>query len=443
MEIYCDSEEYLTTGEIAKLFNVTPTTVYRWEDSGLIKSYRVNPRGRKLFLKKEIFDAVSDDGDNVLDNLKNLDDCDALEIGTKAKNIKIIKEKGGCKIPKTIIINVDAFKKLIIKNKIYDPLSFDWLEFGLPEAYQKSILDVVAREFGSKPLVVRSSATCEDSPLLSFAGQYSSFLNITGSDNIINAIKLCYQSLFGNNAKMYAKMNGVRLEYESMAIAIQELVPVTIAGVVFTADPVSGDNNEIVIEYTEGLGDSVVSGSKKPIVKKINKNDISQSEPGFLREVIKAAIKLEDVFGNPQDIEWGWDGNELYIFQSRNITTLDKCPKIFGRFQGGKILGSGNPVCRGMADGRLLIVEDSNDYDKIKKGDIVLMKCKMDISLFEKISYINGLVIWGGVLSHIAVVAREFNIPCLTEPIINVEEIRDYQNENIIIDAINGNILLK
>lgn len=379
---------------------------------------------------------------SILESITLLENSQNLKIGTKVKNLKIIREKTGFLIPKTLVINTDFFSLLIGYNKILDPFNYNWSEFQMPSEYQKIILKKINQEFGSKPLVIRSSATCEDSPLLSFAGQYSSFLNIKGEKNIINAIKLCYQSLFSENAKIYAKKNGIRLEYESMAIAIQELAPIKKSGVIFTTDPVNQDDKKIIVEYTEGLGDLVASGHQKPILKVIKKADVGSLQNEFLMKLSKTALELEKIFGNPQDIEWGWGDKEIYIFQSRNITTLDKLPKITNTdISKNKIIGVGTNTCRGVSDGILKIINETKDYDKIKKGDIVFVNCKTDISLVLKIPLINALIIYGGILSHFAVIAREFNIPCLTEPMMNNKKIEIYEDKKVIVDAIKGKIL--
>ncbi len=433
---------YLTTNKIAELLNVRAITIYRWEKKGLIKSHRLNPKGKKLFIKEEILSFIDSGKHSISTNIKLLDDCDSQEIGTKAKNIKIIKDKAGCLIPKTLIINTSIFSQLLKENKIIDPFNYDWSKFEIPTRYQKIILQKINREFNNKPLVIRSSASCEDSPLLSFAGQYSSFLNIRGEENILRAIKLCYQSLFSDNAKIYAKINGVNLEYEKMAVAIQELIPAKVAGVIFTAHPVSQDEKKIIVEYTEGLGDSIVSGHKKPITKEVDKNKINTLQNIFLKKLSKIALDLEKVFGSPQDIEWGWDGHNIYIFQSRNITTLDKYPKSLNYlFHKNKIFGTGIVACKGVSSGLLKIINDIGDYDRIKKGDVALMNCKMDNNLIKKLPLMNALIINGGILSHIAVIAREFNIPCLTELKMINEKIEKYINKKIVVDAKKGKIL--
>ncbi|MFH1656482.1 MAG: PEP/pyruvate-binding domain-containing protein [Candidatus Nealsonbacteria bacterium] len=438
-----NNNPYLATNEIAKLFNVGVTNVYRWEKQGLIKSHRFNLKGKKLFAKEEILKLIDNNKHIDSTDVRLLENCNSIEVGTKAKNIKIIKEKGKCLIPKTLIININIFNQLLVENKISDPLNYNWSKFEIPVKYQKIILEKINQEFDDNPLVIRSSATCEDSPLLSFAGQYSSFLNIRGEKNIIKAIKLCYQSLFSSNAKIYSKINGIRLEYESMAIAVQELVPVIFAGVIFTADPVNQDDKRMIVEYTEGFGDSIVSGHKKPILKEIKKTKINNFENIFLKKLSKIALDLEKIFGNPQDIEWGWDGREIYIFQSRNITTLDKHPKTINyTFNKNKIIGTGIVACKGISSGFLKIINTIEDYEKIKKDDVILVRCKTDISLIKKISLINALIINGGILSHMAVIAREFNISCLVEPEIVNGKIEKYANKKIIVDTIKEKILL-
>lgn len=104
-------------------------------------------------------------------------------------------------------------------------------------------------------------------------------------------------------------------------------------------------------------------------------------------------------------------------------------------------MGTGIVACRGISDGLLKIINNIGDYDRIKKGDVILMNYKMDNNLIKKLPLINALIINGGILSHIAVIAREFNVPCLTEPKIVNEKIEKYINKKIIVDAIKGKIL--
>jgi len=375
-------------------------------------------------------------------NIKILDDCDDSRIGNKARNIRIINEKTDYLIPETLVVNTKVFSQLLVDNKISDPFKFNWSNFKIPTNYKNLILKKILKVFGDKSLVIRSSATCEDSPLLSFAGQYSSFLNIKGNKSIIDAIKLCYQSLFSDNAKIYAETNNIDLKNESMAIVIQELAPVVVSGIAFTADPINRDDRRMIFEYTQGLGDTIVSGHQKPELVDIEKKKVNNLKNIFLKEISIMALNLERVFNSTQNIEWGWDGRKIYIFQSRNITTLNKKTKIANIiFKRNKVIAMGIVACKGIEIGFLRVINNDKDYDKIKKGDVVLINCKVSNNLIRKIPIISALIVKGGILSHVAIIAREFNIPCLVEPTITSERIEEFKDKRIIVNAIKGKIL--
>lgn len=130
-----NNNPYLTTNQIAKLFNVRAITIYRWEKQGFIKSYRLNPKGKKLFVKEEILKLIDNNKYLASNDVSLLENCRSLEVGTKAKNIKIIKEKGGCLIPKTLVICTNVFNQLLVDNKISDPLNYNWSKFEIPNKY--------------------------------------------------------------------------------------------------------------------------------------------------------------------------------------------------------------------------------------------------------------------------------------------------------------------
>jgi pyruvate,water dikinase len=279
--------------------------------------------------------------------------------------------------------------------------------------------------------------------MFSFAGQYSSFLNIKGDQNILSAINLCYQSLFNKNAKVYSQKYGIDLSKESMAVAIQELIPPLVAGVLFTVNPTNNNLNEIVIEFTDGLGDSVVDGRKKPVTVYISKNNTDDIEKSFLQEVVTEALKLERVFGCPQDIEWGWDGKKIYIFQSRSITTLKNIPAFETyNYDETKIIAKGTVASCGISRGQLKVITSKEDYNKISDGSIVYVSNKIENSIIEKMPLIRGLIITGGVLSHMAVIAREYNIPCLVDPQKNNGEIKKFDGQSAVLDCSKGIIQL-
>ena len=168
----------------------------------------------------------------------------------KTKRFKIIQDNTGYFVPKTLIISSNFFKEVIKFNKIGNPFNYNWSNLALPPEFYNELFSRINNTFNNHALVIRSSATCEDSPCLSFAGQYSSYLNVKAEKDIIKNILGYYKSLFSENALLYASLNKVDLNKESMAIIIQEIIPVTKAGIIFTADPITGSKENIIIEYT-------------------------------------------------------------------------------------------------------------------------------------------------------------------------------------------------
>ena len=183
---------------------------------------------------------------------------------------------------------------------------------------QIEILPHVRREFKPSPLVIRSSATCEDSALFSGAGVYESFLNLTTDEQIANAIVKVYGSFQTDNARFYAHFNSVNYNDESIAILVQELAPVITSGVLFTIDPITYAN-DVVIEYTTGLGDKVVSGDSTIIGGRFSKTQPIEESKTFLLALIDFALNFEKELKCPIDIEWGCNDSCVYIFQVRPI----------------------------------------------------------------------------------------------------------------------------
>lgn len=206
------------------------------------------------------------------------------------------------------------------------------------------------------PLAVRSSATAEDLPGASFAGQHDSYLNIRGEDALLEHVKRCWASFWNPHAVHYRATKGFDHSRNYMAVVVQGMVPSTCAGVLFTANPVSGDRSEMVINSNWGLGESVVLGSVDPdtfVVDKesgtIKERNISSKEsmvrpasgPGTTEasvpeesrelpslsdaqvdELRRIALTIEGHYDAPVDIEWCFDGDSLYIVQARPITGL-------------------------------------------------------------------------------------------------------------------------
>jgi len=202
---------------------------------------------------------------------------------------------------------------------------------------------------------VRSSAVDEDGATASFAGQHETYLNIVGADAIIQAVTRCWESARSERALEYRRQQGLSKERPQIAVLIQQLVAADVSAVVFSANPITGNREEVVINASWGLGESIVGGTVTPdtfIVRKSNlaitnrlvadkqRMTISASGgthevgvPRFLRnttslndeqviEMAKLALTLEGTMEHPVDVECAYAGSELYLLQCRPITTL-------------------------------------------------------------------------------------------------------------------------
>ena len=206
-------------------------------------------------------------------------------------------------------------------------------------------------------VAVRSSATAEDLPEASFAGQQETYLNVVGEEPLISAIKNCFASLYSARAVMYRKQANFDTVKVSLAVVIQKMVESEVSGVLFTADPVSQNTDHMMLNASWGLGEAIVSGKVTPdiyiyskkhnriIDKKLGDKDIlvcygttgivesktplEQKSHFCLKdkqilEISEMGLKVEQHYGSPQDIEWAISNGRLYLLQSRPITTLNK-----------------------------------------------------------------------------------------------------------------------
>jgi rifampicin phosphotransferase len=183
---------------------------------------------------------------------------------------------------------------------------------------------------------VRSSATAEDLPSASFAGQQDTYLNVVGPAAVLEHVSRCWASLFTERAVAYRLRNGFDHRQVSMAVVIQEMVFADAAGVLFTADPVTSNRRVASVEATLGLGEALVSGRVNADVYKVRSGEVGEraiahEEPPVLTdaqavELARLGRQIEAHFGSPQDIEWCLAGDGLHVVQSRPITTLFPIP---------------------------------------------------------------------------------------------------------------------
>ena len=295
-------------------------------------------------------------------------------------------------------------------------------------------------------VAVRSSATAEDLPDASFAGQQATFLNVTGGNNVVEAVQKCWASLFEARAIFYRIENKFDHFQVGIAVPVQRMVQSETSGVMFTIEPTSSDPSRIIIEAVLGLGEMIVSGDVTPdhyevdkktlkIVNKevkkqewkLVKNDsgenvkiiltpaeqarqkITDDDIVFIAEIGK---RLEEHYKHPQDVEWAKENNTIYIVQTRPVTTMGKTPVKRHEFKETPIL-VGSAASPGIASGPVKIVRDPSQIDKVMKGDILV--AEMTTPDFVPAMKRAAAIVTdrGGRTAHAAIVSRELGIPCV------------------------------
>ncbi|HTJ70396.1 MAG TPA: rifamycin-inactivating phosphotransferase [Actinospica sp.] len=206
----------------------------------------------------------------------------------------------------------------------------------LPADLSDEIKAAIERIGGDAAYAVRSSATAEDLPTASFAGQQDSYLNVVGAAEILRHVSRCWGSLFTERAVTYRLRNGIDHGQVQMAVVVQRMVAAEASGVVFTADPVTANRTIVSVEAVAGLGEALVSGLVNADNYKVRDGEImertlQQQEPVLTDSQVTrlAALSrhIEAHFGSPQDIEWCLAEDEFQIVQSRPITTLFPIPQ--------------------------------------------------------------------------------------------------------------------
>lgn len=195
---------------------------------------------------------------------------------------------------------------------------------------------------GGGPVAVRSSATAEDLPGAAFAGQQDTFLNVEGEAALLRAVADCWASLWTERAIAYRRRQGIGEHELAIAVVVQRMVPADAAGVMFSANPVTGARDETVIDAAAGLGEAVVSGSVTPQHYVLDRAGRRRGpvpdgpallSPAQLRALATLARRAQEHFGRPQDLEWALAGGSLYLLQARPMTALPPAPQRLNRFQ--------------------------------------------------------------------------------------------------------------
>jgi pyruvate,water dikinase len=338
----------------------------------------------------------------------------------------------------------------------------------MPVELTSAITDVYAsfsknqsKEFS---VAVRSSATAEDLPTASFAGQHESYLNITGAQSVVEACQRCYVSLFYDRAIKYREDNGFDQMQVFLSVGVQKMVRADLgcSGVAFTLDPESGFRNAIYITGTWGLGENIVQGAVGPDEFLVFKPTLEKGFDAIIRrkcgekektmiyatkgidgkstlnldttpekrsqivlndtEVHKLAqwcSLIEKHYGFPMDIEWAKDGidGQLYIVQARPETVQSQkkgsIAKSFHLKEKGKAICTGTAVGKSIVSGRACIINSLDDASKLQQGDIIIADITnpdWNALLKKAVSIVTNK---GGRTSHASIIARELGIPAV------------------------------
>src|SRR6185503_3556610 len=207
---------------------------------------------------------------------------------------------------------------------------------AIPDDLAAAITRALARLGAQAPCAVRSSATAEDLPTASFAGHQDTYLNVTGSAAILEHISRCWGSLFTERAVTYRQRNGIDHRKVQMAVVVQRMVVPRAAGILFTADPMTGNRKVASVEAVFGLGEALVSGLVSSDVYKVRDGAVVDRQERLERRPLTDAHvvrltqlgrRIEAHFGSPQDIEWCLVDDDFHFVQSRPITTLFPIPE--------------------------------------------------------------------------------------------------------------------
>jgi len=329
-------------------------------------------------------------------------------------------------------------------------------KLDMPEEMEKEILrkyQALCKERGieNMPVAVRSSATAEDLPGASFAGQQDTFLNVTRK-NLLESVRKCWSSLFTPRAIVYRKEKGFSHAEVLISVAVQELISSRSSGVMFTIEPVSGMKNKIVINASPGLGEAVVSGQVTPdeyiidkgSMKIVEKNVVKKERQivsdkkggtrwipvptklqkaqaiadGEIMSLARYGMQIEKHYGVPQDIEWAVDsGGRFFILQARPETVHGGEKEVKTEERKGvmekDILIKGIGVSPGQASGKVRVIPNAKEISKFQKDEILVTE--MTTPDWVPAMKIAAAVVTnlGGKTCHAAIVSRELGVPCI------------------------------
>jgi len=346
----------------------------------------------------------------------------------------------------------------------------------IPDSLVQSIEAAYAalgRNGDSPAVAVRSSATAEDTASASFAGMNETFLNVRGRNDVVDAVRRCWASLFGARTVFYRAKRGLGQADMDIAVVVQRQLESKRSGVMFTIDPASGREDQLVIEGAFGLGESVVSGAVSPdryvvdketlsvVIREIHRKELV-IEPleqgsgtatretredealapvlndGEVKLLAQFGEQIEAHYGAPQDTEWAFDPQgALWILQSRPITAAGVEPAAEPvPAEEARVLLHGLGAAPGVASGPTRVVASLADAGSLQEGEVLVahMTAPDWVPLMRRAAAI--VTDSGGMTCHAAIVSRELGIPCVVGTSEATNTLRD--GEEVTVDAGRG-----
>jgi pyruvate,water dikinase len=393
-----------------------------------------------------------------------VDKDDVDSVGGKGASLGEMANNG-FPVPEGFVVTAQAYRRLLqdtdIEEELEDALDVDVddsdeleqahdraveliKDAGMPDEMRAEI-EAAYEELGDGEFVaVRSSATAEDLPDASFAGQQETYLNVKGADDLVERVKDCWASLFTERAIYYRVEKGFSHEDVNIAVVVQRMVDADKSGVVFSSDPSTGEGRATV-EAAWGLGESVVSGGVTPdnyvfdratrqvvtanvaskkvmhvkdaatgetVEKEVpdDRRDEQVLSDEEVAEIAEVAERLEEHYGAPQDVEWAVQDGELYILQSRPITTIQEkkdAAESDEEDEGGEVVLEGLGASPGKESGKVRIVRKLDEIDRIEEGDVMVTE-QTTPDMVPAMKRSAAIVTdEGGLTSHAAIVSRE------------------------------------
>lgn len=421
---------------------------------------------------------------------------DVGKVGGKGANLGEMT-RAGFPVPPGFIVTAEAYYHFLQENNLSEEIQhvLDEVTYGDQKSLEQAsehikglilhgtMSEQLAREItsaydalGEKQdvlVAVRSSATAEDLPTASFAGQQETFLNVKGKENVLQKVKQSWASLFHARAIFYRHENQYDHFKVGIAIPVEKMIESEASGVMFTVDPVTNDRSKIVIEAIYGLGEMIVQGEVTPDHYEVDKNTltilarkIAPQAVKFIKlgaenkvvkvisneqnvqkitneeiiQLAKLGQQLEEHYQFPQDAEWAIEKGIIYLVQTRPVTTLREReiqPQAIS-LEALQLLLTGDPASPGIVSGPVKILQSAKEIAKVSAGDVLVApQTNPDFvpAMKKAVAVVTDM---GGRTSHAAIVSRELGIPAIVGTAHATQTLVD--GMIVTVDGSTGNI---